>query len=251
MRHTTVSLVSHGQIALARQALTDLAQCPEVVHTVLTINIPEPVPPDLPGLDTGKLTIVHNQAPKGFGQNHNAAFAHCRTPLFCILNPDVRLGPDTFAALTRQLAASPSTGLISPVVLDTQGRIEDSARAFPTPLGLLLRVLGLASGVHEGSVDQDARPEWVAGMFMLLPSDTFARIGGFDDGFFMYCEDIDLCLRLRREGLDVVRSARARIIHDARRGSRRNVRYMAWHINSLLRLWRKHASRALGLTGPG
>lgn len=243
----TVSLVSHGQLALARETLADVLRCPEVAHIVLTINVPETLPSDLPGLDSGKLTLIRNTVAKGFGQNHNAAFQHCRTELFCVINPDVRLAPDAFTQLSHALHANPCIGLISPIVLNKAGRIEDSARAYPTPVGLLLRLSGLASGVHEGADDEDIRPDWVAGMFMLLRSSTFERLGGFDEGFFMYCEDIDLCLRLRAQGLETVRSARARIVHDARRGSHRRARYMLWHVSSLLRLWQKHMRYTVGL----
>lgn len=243
----TVSLVSHGQLALARETLADVLRCPQVVHIVLTLNVPESVPADLPGLESGKVTLVRNLVPKGFGQNHNAAFQHCRTELFCVINPDVRLAADAFAHLTNALLANPAIGLISPIVLNKQGHIEDSARAYPTPVGLLLRLSGIASGVQDSVEDEDVRPDWVAGMFMLLRSSTYRSLGGFDERFFMYCEDIDLCMRLRAQGLETVRSSRARIIHDARRGSHRHARYMLWHVSSLLKLWQKHLRYTLGL----
>lgn len=243
----TVSLVSHGQLTIARETLADLLLCPEVAHIVLTINVPEHLPLDLPGVDSGRLTLLHNTVAKGFGQNHNAAFQHCQTELFCVINPDVRLATNTFTQLSKALYADPSIGLISPLVLNKEGLVEDSARAYPTPFGLLLRLSGLASGVQKGDDDADIRPDWVAGMFMLLRSSTFESIGGFDEDFFMYCEDIDLCIRLQEQGLDTVRSGRARIIHDARRGSRRHIRYMRWHVSSLLRLWQKHMRYTLGL----
>jgi N-acetylglucosaminyl-diphospho-decaprenol L-rhamnosyltransferase len=242
----TVSLVSHGQGALALDAIKDLIRCPEVAHIVLTVNIPEDVPNDLSGGSSKKITVLRNSSPKGFGQNHNNAFACCSTELFCILNPDVRLSEDTFTCLRRLDSAATGAALVSPVVLNTKGAVEDSARRFPTPLGLLLRVMRISQGTYDAPIDCDFEPEWVAGMFMLLPSQAFRSVGGFDQEFFMYCEDIDLCLRLYRNGLRIIRSSEARIIHDARRTSHRNMRYLAWHMGSLLTLWRKHPARMLG-----
>jgi GT2 family glycosyltransferase len=72
-------------------------------------------------------------------------------------------------------------------------------------------------------------------MFMLFRSAAFRKVGGFDERYFLYYEDVDLCARLRRAGYDIRVEAAVRVVHDARRDSRRSVRYMAWHLSSILR----------------
>ena len=84
---------------------------------------------------------------------------------------------------------------------------------------------------EEGLIEVD----WIAGMFMAFHEDAFRAVRGFDERFFLYYEDVDICRRLRRAGYVVVYDPRSSVIHDARRASRRNVRLMAIHAASALR----------------
>ena len=72
-------------------------------------------------------------------------------------------------------------------------------------------------------------------MFMLAKRDAFREVSGFDEGYFLYYEDIDLCRRLRRAGFDICLVPSARVIHDARRTSHRSLRYLRWHLASMCR----------------
>lgn len=103
-REITLSVVSHGQNALVNRLLEDVARvCAERVAVVLTENVP-----DREHLATANLgapvEVIVNAERKGFGANHNVAFARCRTPYFCVCNPDVRLPADPFPALVQALA---------------------------------------------------------------------------------------------------------------------------------------------------
>jgi len=81
--------------------------------------------------------------------------------------------------------------------------------------------------------------EWIAGMFMLFRSDAYRALGGFDEGYFLYYEDVDICRRLRRQGQGVLYEPRAEVIHDARRASRCDARLAMHHLRSAFRfLWR-------------
>jgi len=77
--------------------------------------------------------------------------------------------------------------------------------------------------------------DWVAGMFMLFDSAVFRATSGFDEAYFLYYEDVDLCRRLRRAGRKVVYVPGAEVIHDAQRGSRRQLSLMRHHAASMLR----------------
>ena len=77
-------------------------------------------------------------------------------------------------------------------------------------------------------------------MFMLFRAEAFFRVGGFDEDFFLYYEDVDICTRLWKDGSRVLACPGAQVIHEARRASRRNVRYMRWHAASLLRYLGKY-----------
>ena len=230
----TVSVVSHGQIDLVNQLLGDFAtKCASALTIVLTHNIPEPAP-TVPQQWRHGLEIIANERPKGFGANHNAAFRRCTSPIFCVVNPDIRLVGDPFPELTASLR-SERVALVGPQVHNPDGRTEDSARKFPTLRRLLQKAVSDASG-PEYPVDQGAAEvDWVAGMFMLMRSKSFAAVGGFDERFFLYYEDVDLCRRLRSMGFAIVFDPQVVVVHDARRASRRDPRLMRIHAASALR----------------
>lgn len=235
----TVSIVSHLQGDLVASLLEDLADFPEIGKVVLVYNRPEP-PVFLPQKLSDRIDIIENAFPKGFGANHNAVFARCDTPFFCIINPDVRLSSNPFSQLLEQFSDK-RTGLCAPAVVTPEGHQEDSARRFPTPWGLFLKVIGLADGRYRYSSEASpCSPDWVAGMFMLVRSSCFGHLGGFDEGFFLYYEDVDFCARLRKAGWKLSLIPGVAVIHAAGRMSHRNLIYLKWHMSSMLRYFRKH-----------
>ncbi|MGH8671273.1 MAG: glycosyltransferase, partial [Burkholderiales bacterium] len=171
---------------------------------------------------------------KGFAANHNAAFRFAKADCFCVLNPDIQLKEDPFPALLGALGDS-GIGVVAPRILSPAGEIENSARRFPTLPAILKKALGIARTRDYEIGNAPIHPEWVAGMFMLFRSETFRKLGGFDERYFLYYEDVDLCLRLRHAGYDVLLMPQVSAIHDARRQSHRNLRYLLMHTTSLLR----------------
>jgi N-acetylglucosaminyl-diphospho-decaprenol L-rhamnosyltransferase len=242
------SIVSHGHGAEVFQLISTLdALCFETVrHVVLTINIPEP---DLLGLINAgdwkfRLSVIQNSEPKGFGANHNSAFLKCDCKYFCVLNPDIILGGNPFPALISQFGDE-RVGCSFPVQLAESGELQDYARKRPSPLALLSRYAG--SGMRHKT---PSRPEWVNGAFMVFPAGIFQKLSGFDERYFMYCEDVDICLRLQNEGYRLGQSA-VTVTHPAHRNSRVNFRHLAWHMASLLRLWTSGSYRKfVRLNGP-
>lgn len=237
----TLSIVSHHQAALVANLMDDLARIasPLIDAIILTRNVAEDFLP-FPAALAQKVLVVENPAPKGFGANHNAAFSRCRSPVFAILNPDIRLRCDPFPQLAAALgqpkaveSACPghqAPSLVAPMIESPEGAREDSARTLVTPVELIKRHLF-------GRRNRAMRPDWIAGMFHFVSSAAFRAIGGFDERYFMYCEDFDLCARLRLRGwrFEVVESAV--VVHDAQRASHRSLRHLAWHVSSLLKMW--------------
>ena len=230
----TVSVVSHGQIELVNKLFADLAtHCAPGLTVILTHNLPENEAA-IPQQWNHRLEVVRNERPKGFGANHNAAFRRCTTPMFCVVNPDIRLTADPFPALAATVE-SLRVAAVGPLVRAPNGNPEDSARSFPTATGLLRKLITSPTG-PEYPVDRGAlKVDWIAGMFMALRTEAFRSVGGFDESFFLYYEDVDLCRRLSAAGYSIVYEPRTSVIHDARRASRRNPRLMAIHAASALR----------------
>lgn len=225
----TLSIVSHRQAALVQALLLDLQRLasPAVERIVLTLNVDEP-PPDAAAAFGDRLVLVRNPVPLGFGANHNRAFRHCDSSWFAVLNPDLRIHEDPFRRLL--LAAQPRDALLSPAILESDGRPADAARRVLTPWQLLRRALG---NREPAGRDYD----WLAGMFLLVRSAAFRASGGFDERYFMYSEDADLCLRLQLAGGRVRQIGEARVVHAAQRASRRSWQHFRWHVTSLLRYW--------------
>lgn len=230
-----VSIVSHGHGACVQGLLQQLAHysAERVRRVVLTLNIPEAEPVAPPQGWPFALELLRNSRPRGFGANHNLALKGATEPWLCVLNPDVQLlGSDPFAALVRA-GAGAGVGCAYPVQVDAQRQLQDSERALPTPGALLRRrLLGRT----------ERRRDWVNAACLLLPRAAWEQLGGFDERYFMYCEDVDLCLRLRLLGLALVR-ADAKVLHTGARASRRQWRHLRWHVRSLLRLWRSPVYR--------
>jgi hypothetical protein len=212
------------------------------VHTpfelILTVNVPEARPSNLTSLGF-PARVIDNPAPKGFGANHNAAFRESRGATFCPLNPDIRIERDPFPELLACLR-DPTVAVAAPLIRNPAGDIEDSARRFPTPLSLLRKALRGRLEVDYPISGESFHPDWVAGMFMLFPRDAFAALKGFDERYFLYYEDVDLCARIKLSGKRVVLCPSAVAIHDARRQSMRSLRHARWHLASMARylvLW--------------
>ncbi len=241
----TLSVVSHGQIALISQLLQDIeTHCHGfALELILTLNIPEVVDLDFKHYSY-PVRVIANTEPKGFGANHNQAFQSAQSRYFCILNPDIRLHGNPFPELV-SLLEDPAIGVVAPLVLSPQGVMEDSARQFPTlkkiAEKLIRRKWSSDYVLNLKRVDVD----WVAGMFMVFPHVVFDQIHGFNERYFLYYEDVDICARLHLAGLRVVVCPAAKVVHDAQRTSHRNFKYLRWHLRSMLRFLTSVESRQI------
>jgi hypothetical protein len=233
----SISIVSHAQGGLVGALLADLNRIFgfEEFEVLLVVNIPEKLlftSSDFPFV----LKIIKNSTPKGFSENHNHAFSLSSGKYFCVINPDIRLTSNPFTPLMLLLQDT-SIGLAAPLVISPTGTIEDSARTFPTPLTILCKVFG---GCRKGSYliqESPIFPDWVGGMFMLFPREVYEVLGGFDDHYFLYYEDVDICARLSLTGRKVVLSPAAVVVHHAQRSSRRRLTFAGWHLRSMLRFF--------------
>jgi hypothetical protein len=229
----TLSVVSHRQNALVNGLVADLARCGEELALVVTENVRDETPLATAAFK-GPLEIVRNAKPAGFAANHNAAFARCATPFYCVANPDIRLRGNPFPALANVLAGE-RVAAAGPLVRNPAGALEDSARRFPS-IGSLARKLFSDPPGPDYPINRGAIPvDWVAGMFVLFDTATFGALGGFDERYFLYYEDVELCRRLRRGGYRVLYVTASEVIHDARRASRRDPALLRHHLRSALR----------------
>ena len=254
----SLSIVSHGQFALVRALLGDIARhCgTSALEVVLTVNVPEDLPSQF-GVLPFPVRVIHNAKPLGFASNHNGALRQALGTHVCVLNPDVRLASDVLPELVKSLADL-SVGVVAPLVLDALGKVEDSARSFPTPWVILLKALGANQKTDQVRSAAPHDVDWVGGMFMLMRREVFDALGGFDERYFLYYEDVDLCARIWLANMRVVQVRQVSVMHLARRSSHRSLRYLVVHLASMCRyflsasfratLWRSSAQ--IGLRRP-
>jgi len=239
----TVSIVSHNQFLLVEKLLDDLsAHCAhDISDVILTINVEEHVS-DV-SVYNFPVQIIKNCTPHGFGVNHNAAFKQARGAFFCVLNPDIRLTMNPFPTLLDLIHHS-NVGVVAPRVVNNSGQREDSERRFPTPWELMKKIAGGKSAVWSDAHPVSS-PDWIAGMFMLFPRSVFEELHGFDERYFLYYEDVDLCARLALAGYKRLVCSDVTVVHDARRSSHGNLRYAPMHLKSIFRFFFSDAYREI------
>jgi GT2 family glycosyltransferase len=230
----SLSVVSTSQGALVRNFLTtlDAHAPPASMEVILTINGPEPSP--LEGLEIGfPVRVIENPTRRGFAQNHNSAFRAARGAHFCVINPDITFSEDVFSPLLAHLR-NPDVGITAPGMVDEDGEIQDSFRPLPTPRRIAARVFGRELSAEQTPIGELglAYPDWIAGMFLLLRSETYRELGGLDERYFLYFEDVDIGVRCRLAGYELVVDTALTVGHDARRDSHRSLSYLRKHLAS-------------------
>jgi len=240
----SMSVVSHGQIELVQYLLNDLRQYCSATpfEVILTINIEETISFDTNAFGYS-VHVIRNATPKGFGANHNAAFRLAKGSSFCVINPDIRITVNPFPCLLGCLTEN--IGVVAPLVVNPQGGVEDSARRFPTPWSILGKAIGRARKPDYSIGEVPFHPDWVGGMFMLFRNEVFGAVGGFDERYFLYYEDVDLCARLTLQNLAVDLCPQVKVIHEARRSSHRSLKYAMWHLRSMGRFFLSKPYKAI------
>lgn len=253
MRDIHISIVSHGQYFMVVKLLADLAQlaCQSRLQLSLTLNINEPCELNKSNFPF-PITLIKNSIAKGFGANHNHAFDNppelSKRKYFVVINPDIRINEDVFSVLidlintAKQNNTKQAIGVISPAIKNNNGLLEDAARELPTPTRILKKFLGQRK--HWQYTDtQTYQPDWIAGMFMLFQEQDFASIGGFNDSYFLYYEDVELCSRLWLADFCVLVDPNCSITHNAQRTSHKKLTYLRWHLGSMLRFFLSNVYR--------
>ena len=160
----------------------------------------------------------------GFGRANNLAMQRAGGRAVLVLNPDTVVPADALRALLDYLWAHPDVGVLTPRLVDTHGRLDRRChRGFPTAWGSFCYFTGLdqrlpgrrARRYTLGDIPdhQATDVEAVSGAFMLMPRDALHRVGGFDEQFFMYAEDIDLSLRFSEAGYRVRYWPEVEVVH--------------------------------------
>lgn len=161
----------------------------------------------------------------GFASGCNAGWRAGAAPFVLLLNPDAALDEQSLRRLVAALEDDPSLGAVAPRIVHADGSLDWSQRRFPRLRSTYAQALFLhrlfpeAEWTDELIRDEAAyaapgSPDWVSGACILLRRDALERLAGLDDGFFLYCEDIDLCRRLRDAGYGIRFEPDAVAVHE-------------------------------------
>lgn len=196
---------------------------------------------------------------RGYGAAANQAVAACTSRYVLLLNADTLLSPDTPASLATYLDAHPRAAVAGPRLLNLDGTLQTSCRAFPsaatvlvelTPLARAARALryvpGLGSRYPPASPHDRARPvDWVKGAALAIRREAFEQVGGFDESFFMYWEETDLCYRLAAAGWETHFAPVATVVHAGEASTSQHRAAMSLQLFHGLRLFsaRHHPRR--------
>jgi len=245
-------VVSHGHAAELERSLPALA--PQVDELLLIANTPGSLPQRLPA----GVRVLENERPLSFAANANLGARETRHELVLIANPDAVPEPDAVAVLRNFMAERPRCGVAGPQMLYSDGTWQPSRRSFPTvgatlvrrtPLRLLFPPLRWQRQHYllDERPDAPVRADTMLGAFLLLRRAMLEEIGGWDAGYRMYCEDIDLNYRAAEAGWERWYVPAAVVRHDyaAVIDKRFFTRHTLWHARAMLRFLRKHPERLL------
>ena len=187
---------------------------------------------------------------RGYGGGANFGMAASDSELVLVCNADVEVCPGAVTALVAAIDAEPDVAIVGPRILDPDGSLYPSARSFPA-LGDALghAFLGLVAPGNRWSArykllgwDHASRADvdWVSGACFVARREAMDRLGGFDESYFMYSEDVDLCWRAWRAGWRVAYEPAAAVVHvQGVSTDRHPYRMIVEHHRSLLRFARR------------
>lgn len=203
-----------------------------------------------------RVTLIQNEANVGFAKGNNIGIAAAKGRYLCLVNSDVVVPAGCIDTMLNYLEENPRVGLLGPRMLAPDGSIGLSVKNFPTVWNTFCCALGLHSLFPNSRVlggfeprgfcySKSADVEVVSGWFWAVRREAIAEVGGLDERFFMYGEDMDWCRRFQQAGLRVAYCATAEALHyGAASSSRTPARFYVEMYRANLQYFRKHHAKA-------
>jgi N-acetylglucosaminyl-diphospho-decaprenol L-rhamnosyltransferase len=198
--------------------------------------------------------FINNTDNPGFGKANNQALGLAKGKYILFLNPDTIIGEDSFATCIRFLENHPHAGATGVYMIDGSGSyLKESKRGFTSPWVSFCKLSGLTSffphsklfaGYYLGHLNENENNEVdvLSGACMMVKKEVLDNTGGFDEQFFMYAEDIDLCFRIQKAGYKNYSLAETTIIHFKGESTLKDIRYTKLFYRAMSQFTRKHFS---------
>lgn len=243
-------IVSYNTASDLRKCLESAREMLGEVETLVVDNgstdgSREMVSGEFPGV-----TLIDNPGNPGYASACNRGVGATVEPYIFILNSDVEFLEGGLEAVLDRMDAHPDIGALGPLVFNSDGSVQMSCRRFPSMVenvahGFLGEVwpgnpLTTRYQMRDLCRDEPCEVDWVSGAAMLLRRGAALEVGGFDEAYFMYVEDVDFCWRLREAGYRVVFDPSLRLLHHiGRTSSQQSVRMLYHHHRSMFIFFRK------------
>ncbi|EGQ8277090.1 glycosyltransferase family 2 protein [Vibrio parahaemolyticus] len=242
MSNVFISVVSHGHFNEIKE-IGCLAELSKLFNVILKTNSDEGIEEYC--FDNGIVPIKKAQG-IGFGANNNVVFEYCNDFLnmkdedvFIILNPDVIITTDSVLDLISEMKNHGSKIATVNLFKDSDLKIYDnSIRRFPNLMTFIKSfILGKNDSIYDKSkITTPKFIDWSSGAFIAIKAIHYKKLNGFDENYFMYCEDIDLCYRSKQEGESVLYLPNISAIHFAAHNNRKLLsKHFYWHLKSVFR----------------
>ncbi|WP_458627348.1 glycosyltransferase family 2 protein [Winogradskyella sp. PC D3.3] len=192
--------------------------------------------------------LIANKENLGFSKGNNIGVAQAKGDYLCILNPDTVVAEDTFTKLLDFAETKTNLGIVGCQLIDGKGKfLPESKRNVPTPKVSLKKVLGDASDYYANDVAVDAigTVDILVGAFMWLKKTVYEAVGGFDDAYFMYGEDIDLSYKIKKAGYDNFYFGETTVIHFKGESTLRDAKYAKRFYGAMQIFYKKHFKQNL------
>jgi len=177
------------------------------------------------------IKIIRNPVNLGFAYANNLGFKNSNGYFILILNPDIILTKNiNLDLMMKNMMGNNDWGILAPCLFYESGQSQESYRSFPTPLSLLIRGLNLSKLPYfskkyrkylmlDIEINGPTEVDWVIGAFMLMRSRDFKKADLFDENYFMYYEDADLCVKMQKLRLKIIYDPQFTSIHKYKRES--------------------------------
>jgi len=240
-----ISVVSHGHAELIKEinCLPELAK-----HCQVVVKCNKPV--DSLALNdwclSNNIHLISESYGIGFGANNNIVYHYCETALdmneddyFIVLNPDLSISAEQVLLLTQYMQVdNVKFGAINLFKDPEMTLYDNSVRQFPALKDFIKSFIFRVNDciIDKSQISTPSKVDWTAGSFMAINSGLYKTLDGFDERYFMYCEDIDICYRSSLSGVPVVYYPHVRAVHLAKHANRSFFsRHFIWHLTSAFR----------------
>jgi len=236
-------------IIIEYDSLSDVAKCINSIEDVSVINDFEIIISSNSLYDQINQKIIINKFKNhkvlfndingGFAYAMNQGLAIASGEILVIMNSDVKVKKNIHL-MANYLLEHPKVGIIGPRIENGHYIIQDSFRHFLNPLNFITRhFMRLTNRKMRINCNSIYTVDWIIGAFMMFSRNAYETVGGLDEEYFLYCEDMDFCTRMYKEGFHVVYYPEAIVEYEGTRSARKSLKYARIFMTSLLHYWRK------------